>query len=116
MPQDIIGYRNREELINYTRLRLGEGMVDVELDREHYDMAIDNAMNLYNEYIKEIDERKGQGLHPKPIDSADLLSEIIAQIKDTNNPNRKDCLNFFIYNNVKELVIQTNKFAIILKT
>ena len=47
MPQDQIGYRNREELINYTRLRLGEGMVDVELDREHYDMAIDNALSMY---------------------------------------------------------------------
>ena len=39
-------------------------------------MSLDIEMNFYNEYIKEIDERKGQGLHPKPIDSADLLSEI----------------------------------------
>ena len=52
----------------------------------------------YNDYIKEIEERKGQGLHPKPIDSADLLSEIIAQIKDTSNEHRKDSLQFFIYN------------------
>ncbi|WP_073583508.1 bifunctional aconitate hydratase 2/2-methylisocitrate dehydratase [Flavobacterium cucumis] len=55
-------------------------------------------MNLYKEYIQEIEERKGQGLHPKPIDRADLLNEIIAQIKDTNNANRADCLKFFIYN------------------
>ena len=55
-------------------------------------------MNIYNDYIKEIEERKGQGLHTKPIDSADLLNEIIAQIKDTNNANRADCLKFFIYN------------------
>ncbi|WP_417591709.1 bifunctional aconitate hydratase 2/2-methylisocitrate dehydratase [Owenweeksia hongkongensis] len=52
----------------------------------------------YNDYIKEIEERKGQGLHPKPIDSAELLSEIIAQIKDTSNAHRKDSLQFFIYN------------------
>lgn len=52
----------------------------------------------YNDYIKEIEERKGQGLHPKPIDGAELLSEIIAQIKDTNNEYRKDSLQFFIYN------------------
>ncbi|MCU0350391.1 MAG: bifunctional aconitate hydratase 2/2-methylisocitrate dehydratase [Flavobacterium sp.] len=58
--------------------------------------AIEN--NLYQDYIKEIEERKGQGLNPKPIDSADLLNEIIAQIKDTNNANRADCLKFFIYN------------------
>ncbi len=55
-------------------------------------------MNIYNEYIKEIEERKGQGLHPKPIDGAELLIEIIAQIKDVNNPNREDSLQFFIYN------------------
>ncbi len=55
-------------------------------------------MNTYQEYIKEIEERKVQGLHPKPIDGADLLSEIVAQIKDSGNPNRKDSLQFFIYN------------------
>ncbi|WMI65757.1 bifunctional aconitate hydratase 2/2-methylisocitrate dehydratase [Aestuariibaculum sp. YM273] len=55
-------------------------------------------MNMYNDYIKEIEERKAQGLHPKPIDGADLLSEIIEQIKDENNENREDSLKFFIYN------------------
>ena len=55
-------------------------------------------MNLYQDYINEIEERKGLGLHPKPIDSADLLNEIIAQIKDTSNENREDSVTFFIYN------------------
>ncbi|GAA4774081.1 MULTISPECIES: bifunctional aconitate hydratase 2/2-methylisocitrate dehydratase [Flavobacterium] len=55
-------------------------------------------MSIYSDYIKEIEERKGQGLHPKPIDGAELVSEIIAQIKDVNNPNREDSLKFFIYN------------------
>ncbi len=55
-------------------------------------------MNIYKDYIKEIEERKNQGLHPKPIDGAELLSEIIAQIKDTGNADRADSLKFFIYN------------------
>ncbi|MFF5382557.1 bifunctional aconitate hydratase 2/2-methylisocitrate dehydratase [Pedobacter suwonensis] len=55
-------------------------------------------MSIYNDYIKEIEERKIQGLHPKPIDSAELLSEIIDQIKNVNNFNRADAVNFFIYN------------------
>lgn len=55
-------------------------------------------MSIYQEYIKEIEERKGQGLHPKPIDGAELVSEIITQIKDVNNANREDSLQFFIYN------------------
>tara|TARA_Y100000782_G_C10187750_1_gene267848 strand:+ start:4772 stop:7552 length:2781 start_codon:yes stop_codon:yes gene_type:complete len=55
-------------------------------------------MNTYKDYLKEIEERKDQGLHPKPIDDGGLLSEIIEQIKDTNNEHREDSLNFFIYN------------------
>ncbi|MDQ6479079.1 bifunctional aconitate hydratase 2/2-methylisocitrate dehydratase [Dyadobacter sp. LHD-138] len=55
-------------------------------------------MTIYKEYIKEIEERKNQGLNPKPIDGAELLSEIIAQIKDSENEYREDSLNFFIYN------------------
>ncbi len=57
-------------------------------------------MNTYQEYLKEIEERKAQGLHPKPIDGAELLSEIIAQIKDENNAYREDSLKFFIYNTI----------------
>jgi aconitate hydratase 2/2-methylisocitrate dehydratase len=53
---------------------------------------------MYEDYLKEIEERKTQDLHPKPIDGSDLLTEIIGQIKDLNNPYRKDSLNFFIYN------------------
>ncbi|MBB6371017.1 bifunctional aconitate hydratase 2/2-methylisocitrate dehydratase [Chryseobacterium shigense] len=55
-------------------------------------------MNMYQDYIQEIEERKNQGLHPKPIDGAELLSEIITQIKDTANEYRADSLKFFIYN------------------
>lgn len=55
-------------------------------------------MNLYTEYLNEIEERKTQGLHPKPIDGAALISEIIAQIKEVNHPHREDSLKFFIYN------------------
>ncbi len=55
-------------------------------------------MGMYKDYIKEIEERKGQGLHPKPIDGADLLTEIIEQIKDKNHPDRNDSIKFFTYN------------------
>ncbi|MFC3122206.1 bifunctional aconitate hydratase 2/2-methylisocitrate dehydratase [Agaribacter flavus] len=56
-------------------------------------------MSLYSEYMDEIATRKQElGLHPKPIDSAELLAEIIEQIKDKDNAHRKDSLHFFIYN------------------
>ena len=72
-------------------------------------------MNIYNDYIKEIEERKGQGLHPKPIDGAELLSEIITQIKDLNNEYRADSLNFFIYNVVPGTTPAANVKAKFLK-
>ena len=55
-------------------------------------------MSKYIEYLEEIEQRKSQELDPKPIDGAELLSEIISQIKDNNHKHRKDSLNFFIYN------------------
>ncbi|WP_410879621.1 bifunctional aconitate hydratase 2/2-methylisocitrate dehydratase [Myroides sp. DW712] len=55
-------------------------------------------MSFYKDYINEIEERKNQGLNPKPIDGAELLSEIIAQIKDTAHADRAESLQLFIYN------------------
>ena len=56
-------------------------------------------MSLFLEYMEEIASRKKDlGLAPKPIDSADLLAEIIEQIKDPAHAHREDSLSFFIYN------------------
>lgn len=55
-------------------------------------------MSLYESYLKEIEERKGMDLHPKPIDDKALTNEIISQIKDIENKYREDSLNHFIYN------------------
>jgi len=76
-------------------------------------MAFDN--NIYKDYLTEIEERKGQGLHPKPIDGAELLSAIIEQIKDLNNEYRADSLNFFIYNVVPGTTPAANLKANFLK-
>ena len=55
-------------------------------------------MSLYTDYLAEIEERKKQDLHPKPIEDGALVAELIAQIKDTGNAHREDSLQFFIYN------------------
>lgn len=49
MPVNVIGYSSREDLIRELKLRLGDGMVDVELDREHYDVSIDNSLAKYRQ-------------------------------------------------------------------
>ncbi|MBD5781769.1 bifunctional aconitate hydratase 2/2-methylisocitrate dehydratase [Pelagicoccus sp. NFK12] len=55
-------------------------------------------MDSYTDYLKEIEERKEQGLSPKPIDGGELLAEIISQIKDSGHEAREDSLKFLIYN------------------
>ena len=54
-------------------------------------------MSLYTDYLTEIETRKAEGLHPKPIDDGALVAELIAQIEDTGNQYRDDSLQFFIY-------------------
>jgi len=55
-------------------------------------------MDVYKEYLQEIEVRKKQGLKPKPIDDGILLSEIIKQIKDSNSILRSKSIEFFKYN------------------
>ena len=38
-------------------------------------------MSIYKDYLKQIEERKDQELHPQPIDGAELLSKIITKLK-----------------------------------
>jgi len=46
---DSIGFSSREDLIKELQLRLADGIIDVELDREHYDVAVDKALAIYRQ-------------------------------------------------------------------
>ena len=72
-------------------------------------------MSLYQDYLQEIADRKEEGLHPKPIDGADLLSEIIAQIKDPGHEHRSDSLKFLIYNTLPGTTSAAGEKAALLK-
>ncbi len=55
-------------------------------------------MSLYEAYLKNIKEREKIGLSPKPIDSGDLINEIITNIVDKKSIHRNKSLEFLIYN------------------
>ena len=55
-------------------------------------------MSLYKAYMDEIKEREKIGLSAKPIDDGELTKEIVLRIKDKNNSERNNALNFLIYN------------------
>ena len=47
----------RDSVVDYVRSRLGFPIVDVELEDEHIDLAIEDALMLFNRYIGEIQMR-----------------------------------------------------------
>ena len=55
-------------------------------------------MDLYKTYLTEIENRKSEGLRPKPIDDGKLLKELITHIKNPISNERENCINFLIYN------------------
>ncbi|MGB1505646.1 MAG: aconitase family protein, partial [Acidimicrobiales bacterium] len=55
-------------------------------------------MTLYDEYLSESADRALHGLHPKPVDGADLLAEIVGHMEDADSEHRADCLDFFVFN------------------
>jgi len=55
-------------------------------------------MSLYDAYLEEIENRKQQGLAPKPIDDGGLVKELVAQIREPGNAHRAASLDFLIYN------------------
>ena len=61
-------------------------------------VAAERSMSLYTDYLAEIETRKGQGLHPKPIEDAVFVEALIGQITDLEHEHRADSLHFFIYN------------------
>mgnify|MGYP003341849761 CR=1 FL=1 len=58
----------RNEMIDYLRLRLGDQIVDVELDKEHYDLAIKQALTKYRQ--------KAQNAVEESYAFLDLLPEV----------------------------------------
>ncbi|MBD89829.1 MAG: bifunctional aconitate hydratase 2/2-methylisocitrate dehydratase [Deltaproteobacteria bacterium] len=55
-------------------------------------------MSLYTQYLEQIEKRRDHGLHPKPIEDAALVEELISQIQEPGHEHRADSLQFFIYN------------------
>lgn len=72
-------------------------------------------MSLYTDYLNEIETRKKQDLHPKPIDDGALVKEIISQIKDAGNEHRESSLKFFIYNTLPGTTSAAGEKAVFLK-
>jgi hypothetical protein len=71
----------KNEIVDYIRLRLGDGIVDVELDKEHYELAIKNALIKYRQRAGNSVEESYAFLKLLPETQEYILPREIVQVK-----------------------------------
>jgi hypothetical protein len=71
----------QNDIIDYIRLRLGYGMIDVEADKEHFDMAIKNAFNRYRQRSSNSVEESYAFLDLYPETQEYILPNTIMEVK-----------------------------------
>lgn len=73
--------KKRSEITDYIRLRLGDGLVDVELDKEHYDLAINQALIKYRQRAQNSTEESYAFMEMLPETQEYILPSEIQQIR-----------------------------------
>ena len=71
----------RGEITDYIRLRLADGIVDVELDTDHYDLAIDQAILKYRQRASNSQEESYAFLKLKPETQEYILPNTVMDVR-----------------------------------
>ncbi|CAB4132990.1 hypothetical protein UFOVP257_29 [uncultured Caudovirales phage] len=71
----------RKEITDYIRMRLADGIVDVELDKEHYDMAVTQALIKYRQRASNSQEESYAFLKLKPETQEYILPKEIMEVR-----------------------------------
>lgn len=71
----------RTEITDYIRLRLADGIVDVELDKEHYDLAIKQAIIKYRQRAANSQEESYAFLKLKPETQEYILPNEVMEVR-----------------------------------
>ena len=71
----------RADIIDYIRLRLGYGMIDVEADQEHFEMGIKQAFNRYRQRSSNAVEESYVFLDVYPETQEYILPNYIIDVK-----------------------------------
>lgn len=71
----------RTEITDYIRLRLADGIVDVELDKEHYDLAINQALVKYRQRASNSQEESYAFLKLKPETQEYILPHTVMDVR-----------------------------------
>ena len=71
----------RAAITDYIRMRLGDGIVDVELDKEHYEMAITQALIKYRQRAQNSVEESYASLQLLPETQEYILPKEVQQVR-----------------------------------
>jgi hypothetical protein len=71
----------RASIVDYIRMRLGDGIVDVELDKEHYEMGITQALIKYRQKAQNSTEESYASLQLLPETQEYILPKEIQTVK-----------------------------------
>lgn len=74
----------RAEITDYIRFRLADGIVDVELDKEHYEMAISQALIKYRQRSSNAVEESYAFLQLLPETQEYILPKEIIEVRQVN--------------------------------
>lgn len=72
----------RQRLIREVQLRLGGGMVDIELDPDHYDLAVDIALDVYRQRSQNAMEESFLFLVVQPDVAVYTLPKEVQEVRD----------------------------------
>jgi len=70
-----------KDIIDYIRLRLADGIVDVELDQEHYDLSIKQALTRYRQLASNSQEESYAFLKLKPETQEYILPKEVMEVR-----------------------------------
>jgi hypothetical protein len=73
--------KKRAEITDYIRMRLGDGIVDVELDKEHYEMAINQSLLKYRQRASNSQEESYAFLKLFPETQEIILPDIVMDVR-----------------------------------
>jgi len=71
----------RASIVDYVRMRLGDGIVDVELEKEHYEMSINQALIKYRQRAQNSTEESYATLQLMPETQEYILPKEIQQVR-----------------------------------
>jgi hypothetical protein len=73
--------KKRAEITDYIRMRLGDGIVDVELDKEHYEMSINQALLKYRQRASNSQEESYAFVKLFPETQEIILPSIVMDVR-----------------------------------